>query len=345
MDEALITLDNVSVHFPVRTGFLSKPQIVHALDQVNLTVREGEVLGVVGESGCGKSTLGRVILGLQQPTHGTVFVNGDIIRTNIRPGALAKRFGFQMVFQDPASSFNPRMRVRSIIAEPLSGLQLSSAQIAGRVNELLEDVGLDSGFADKYPEELSGGQQQRVAIARALAPEPRLIVLDEAVSALDMSTQAKVLNLLKDLKDKYGVTYIFISHDIASVKFMSTRIVVMYLGHVVEIAGPQGIHEEALHPYTICLHSAVPFPDSVIERTRTRIIPEGSVPSPISPPHGCRFHTRCPIAQDKCSREEPLLMEYNERGFAACHYAGQFERLFEQRRKQQHDPFRHTAIG
>lgn len=328
MRNGIVTLDNVSVHFHSRSGFWGRKEVVHALDRVNLTIREGEVLGVVGESGCGKSTLGRALLGLQRPTYGAVYVDGKKV-PDARPGVNAKQFGFQMVFQDPAGSLNPRMRIGAIVAEPLAAQDLSASQRQQRVNEALKDVGLGPSFAERYPEELSGGQQQRVAIARALAPSPRLIVLDEAVSSLDMSTQAKVLNLLRDLKEKYDVTYVFISHDIAVVKFMSTRIAVMYLGQIVEVMDAQIVDEAVLHPYTICLRSAVPFSDPTLERTRTRIVPQGPIPSSISPPPGCRFHTRCPIAQDNCVYEEPALARFDDRRYVACHYAGEFERLFD----------------
>jgi oligopeptide/dipeptide ABC transporter ATP-binding protein len=328
MDDEFITLDSVSVHFRSRSNLGLRRSAVHALDKLSLTISMGEVLGIVGESGCGKSTLGRVILGLQMPTDGSVYVDGKRV-PHARPGVNAKRYGFQIVFQDSASSLNPRMRVNTIIAEPLADQKLIQSRLNERIKDVLRDVGLDPSFVERYPEELSGGQQQRVAIARALAPHPRLIVLDEAASALDTSTQAQVLNLLKDLKDKQDVTYVFISHDIATVKFMSTRVAVMYLGEIVEILDPALIDKSALHPYTICLRSAVPFPDPIVERSRTRIVPQGPVPSLISPPPACRFHTRCPIAQPKCSIDKPALARVDGARYVACHYVGQFEALFD----------------
>ena len=319
----LLEVRNVSVHFPVRSA--GRRARLHALDDVSLSVFEGDVLGIVGESGCGKSTLGRTMIGLQRPTDGQITVAGEPLRTDARRGAEAYRLGLQMVFQDPVGSLNPRMTVGAAVTEPLRNRGLSRAARWRRAAQLLDDVGLPSSYLSRYPEELSGGQQQRVAIARALASEPRLIVFDEAVSALDVSTQAQVLNLLKDLHEAHRLTYVFISHDISVIRFISTRVAVMYMGKVMELADAEAIGADALHPYSICLSSAVPVADPQVEATRTQIQLSGSPPSPIDPPAGCRFVTRCPVADPAvCALQPPPLVEHRPGRWAACHFAGEF---------------------
>ena len=320
---ALLRLDGVSVHFRLRKRG-GKGGVVRAVDNVHLTINEGQVLGIVGESGCGKTTLGRVIVGLQRPTSGEVVVRGRKRSLRLRPGANARSDGFQMVYQDAAGSLNPWKRIGWSIAEPLRNEGMKKAGMRARVLELLEQVGLPDSLIDQYPGELSGGQQQRAAIARALAGRPRLIVLDEAVSSLDMSTQAQVLNLLKDLAERHSVTYVFISHDIAAVDFMSDRVAVMYLGKIVELEDAHHRERPLVHPYSITLRSAVPVPDPVVERRRNRIVLAGPVAGAADLPSGCRFHTRCPIAQPPCSDTEPELVKVSATGRVACHFAGDF---------------------
>jgi oligopeptide/dipeptide ABC transporter ATP-binding protein len=318
----LLRLSDIVKHFTVKRGLLASTQTVHAIDEVSLDVSEGETLGVVGESGCGKSTLARVIVGLYPPTSGSVQLGGVDINGKGDAAAKARR-QLQMVFQDPTGSLNPRLTIRDSVAEPLQANGVK--HVDERVHAILDLVALKPEFADRLPHQLSGGQQQRACIARALITEARLVVHDEAVSALDVSLQAQVLNLLRDLQERLRLTYVFISHDLATVQSVSTRIAVMYLGKIVELAPASEFRLRLLHPYSIALRSAVPIPDPKIERTRQRIILRGDVPSPLDPPAGCRFHTRCPVAQDVCRQEEPPLAEHRPGHWAACHFAGNFD--------------------
>ena len=315
----LITLDNLQVYYRLGGGLLRKPKDVKAVDGVTLDIRRGETLGLVGESGCGKSTLGRAILRLTEPTGGRVLYNGKDLAHLPQKAMREQRKHLQMIFQDPYASLNPRMTVGNIIGEPIRTFGLSNGQsVNEKVEELMETVGLSRRFIKRYPHEFSGGQRQRIGIARALAVDPEFIVADEPISALDVSIQAQIMNLMERLQKEKGLTYLFISHDLRAVRHLSDRVAVMYLGRIVELADGKDIYAEPLMPYSIALISAVPVPDPEIEATRERIILKGDVPSPINPPSGCPFHTRCPFAIDECKTIVPQLAEIKPRHFAAC---------------------------
>ena len=306
--EALLDVEDLEVYFPVTAGLLFQRRVadVKAVDGVTFNVKRGETLGLVGESGCGKSTTGKAILQLNRPTAGSVnFAGTDL--TRVRGRALRTyRRRMQMIFQDPYASLNPRMSVGSIVSEPITIHKLARGQEKReRVHNLLQTVGLNPYFASRYPHEFSGGQRQRIGIARALAVEPEFIVCDEPVSALDVSIQAQIINLLQDLQDEFNLTYLFIAHDLSVVRHISDRVAVMYLGHIMELTDRDTIFDDPLHPYTKALLSAVPIPDPEVERERERIILLGDVPSPLAPPPGCVFNTRCPIAIDQCREEVP----------------------------------------
>jgi oligopeptide/dipeptide ABC transporter ATP-binding protein len=318
---ALLEVNGLTKHFRTGGGLLSRGDVVHAVDDVSFAVEQGETLGLVGESGCGKSTLGRCIVRLHEPTAGSIRFDGEDI-TQARGRRLrALRRDVQIVFQDPYASLNPRQRLGQIVGGPLKihGMG-SNTEVRQRVAELLRLVGLSPEHINRYPHEFSGGQRQRIGVARALAVRPRLVVCDEPVSALDVSIQAQVINLLDDLQDELGLTYVFIAHDLAVVRHVSDRIAVMYLGRLAELAPAEQLYRRPVHPYTEALLSAVPVPDPRAAVARERIVLAGDVPSPVSPPSGCRFHPRCRYATEICSREEPALVDRGDGRIAACHH-------------------------
>lgn len=324
--DTLLEVRDLKVHFPVEEGVVFRRTVGHirAVDGVNFAVKKGETVGLVGESGCGKSTTARAIARLVPITSGSVFLEGQDLTLMSNFNLLKARQNVQMVFQDPYASLNPRMTVSDIIAEPMQIfvrrglLQLTRQEVDIRVEELMERVGLSKYFKNRYPHEFSGGQRQRIGIARALALQPRLILADEPVSALDVSIQSQVLNLLNELQDEFHLTYLFIAHDLAVVRYISDRVAVMYLGVIVEVADSGEIYEEPLHPYTRALMSAIPIPDPVVEEQRKRIILTGDVPSPDKERVGCYFHDRCPKRMEKCKEHIPALQEVRPNHFAAC---------------------------
>ena len=320
----LLVVDDLKKHFPVTRGIVFQKQVgaVKAVDGVSFTVREGETLGVVGESGCGKSTMARCVMRLLDPTGGRIVFDGRDITNLSRAQLRPIRREMMMIFQDPYASLNARKRVGFIVAEALEVHKLGTpAEVKRRVQELLEVVGLNPEHYNRFPHEFSGGQRQRIGVARALAVNPKLIVCDEPVSALDVSVQAQILNLLKDLQREFGLTYVFIAHDLNVVRHISDRVLVMYLGHTVELAARQQLYSAPKHPYTGALLSAVPIPDPEIGRGRRRIVLEGDVPSPINPPSACWFHPRCPrFREGHCDVETPPLYEFGSGHVAACHY-------------------------
>ncbi|MBW7571571.1 ABC transporter ATP-binding protein [Caproiciproducens faecalis] len=322
MSEKLLEVQHLQQYFPV-SGGIFKTNYVQAVDDVSFYINKGETLGLVGESGCGKTTTGRTILRLYEPTAGKIFYNGVDV-TNIDFAPYRKKM--QIVFQDPYASLDARMTVGDIVGEPIDIHNLASSRKErnDRILSLLERVGLNSEHANRYPHEFSGGQRQRIGIARALAVNPEFIVCDEPISALDVSIQAQVVNMFEDLQQELGLTYLFIAHDLAIVKHISNRIGVMYLGKLVELADSDSLYEHPIHPYTQSLLSAIPIPDPKMSRAKKRIVLEGDVPSPLNPPSGCRFRTRCPYATEQCAAEVPEFKEYETGHFAACHRIGEF---------------------
>jgi oligopeptide/dipeptide ABC transporter ATP-binding protein len=319
MNAPLVAAENLVKHFAVRRGMFGRDRgVVHAVDGVSFALRAGETMALVGESGCGKSTVGRLLLRLMEPTSGRVLLDGEDI-TSLPPAAMrAKRRELQVIFQDPYSSLNPRMTIGQTLAEPLVLHGLAPARHADRTAELLDLVGLAPQYLMRFPHEFSGGQRQRIGIARALAVEPRLVVCDEPVSALDVSIQAQILNLLQDLQRRFGMAYVFIAHDLAVVKHIATQVAVMYLGHIVEYADKRTLFANPRHPYTQALLSAIPLP--VPGAKRGRAVLQGDVPNPVAPPSGCRFRTRCPHAQERCAVEVPQLRAAGDGHTVACHF-------------------------
>ena len=320
----LLQIENLKKYFPVKGDRLFEKKYVQAVESVSFFIYRGETLGIVGESGCGKTTLGRTIIRLYEPTSGRIVYDGTPIydsEQNIAVKMLPYRRKMQIIFQDPSASLDPRMTVGEIVGEALDihGLFQGKAERRERINQLLDEVGLNTEHANRFPHEFSGGQQQRVGIARALAVEPEFIVCDEPISALDVSIQSQVVNMLEDLQREKHLTYLFIAHDISVVRHISNRIGVMYLGQMVELAESNELCSHPIHPYTESLLSAVPIPDPDVTRGRQSILLEGEIPSPLNPPSGCRFHTRCPHATDRCRQEQPVLKEQSPGHYAACH--------------------------
>ena len=319
--EVLLDVKDLVQYFPIRRGVLQKVVgHVHAVDGISFNIKRGETLGLVGESGCGKTTTGRSILQLYKPTSGQVIFDGlNLVELNGKK-MREERKKIQMIFQDPYASLNPRMTVEEIVGEPLQIHKIvEKSEIRNKVKELLELVRLNPAYIDRYPHEFSGGQRQRIGVARALALNPELIVCDEPISALDVSVQAQIVNMLEDLQSEMDLTYLFIAHDLSVVKHISDRVAVMYLGVIMEMTSRDELYSNPLHPYTIALLSAVPIPDPEKEINRKRIILEGDVPSPVDPPSGCRFRTRCPLAQEICAKERPEFREIKPEHFVACH--------------------------
>jgi oligopeptide transport system ATP-binding protein len=322
-NDPLLEVTDLVKHFPIKSGIVIDREVarVRAVDGVSLTLNEGETLGLVGESGCGKSTLCRAILQLVEPDSGSVRFGGEELVGRSRRDLRPVRREMQMIFQDPFASLNPRKRVGQIVGDPLElHGRANGAELKRRVSDLLDRVGLQAEHYNRYPHEFSGGQRQRIGIARALALQPKLIVADEPVSALDVSVQAQIINLLEDLQDEFGLSYLFVAHDLGVVRHVSDRVAVMYLGKIVEISGADALYAKPIHPYTHALLSAVPIPDPKQNAARERLVLEGDVPSPIDPPSGCSFHTRCPRATDVCTTDEPALREYDSGHAAACHH-------------------------
>jgi len=323
----LVEVRHLKKYFPIRRGVLIPRHVgdIKAVDDVSFEIYPGETLGLVGETGCGKTTVGRTMLRLYEPTAGSIIFDGvDLAQLQEGPMRRA-RSRMQMIFQDPYASLNPRMTVGSIVSAPLEVHGISSGKVKrDRVDQLLRMVGLNPDFVNRYPHEFSGGQRQRIGIARALAVNPDLIVCDEPISSLDVSIQAQVVNLLEELQDELGLTYLFIAHDLSMVRHISDRMAVMYLGKVMELADRDEIYQHSLHPYTQALMSAVPVPDPVIAKKRNRIILEGDIPSPANPPVGCNFNTRCPFAKDICFKDDPEYHEIRPRHWVACHFAENF---------------------
>ena len=334
----LLQVEGLKMYFAITSGMLLSRHIgdVRAVDGVDLSIQKGETVGLVGESGCGKSTVGRTILRLYRPTSGRIVFDGQDISTAEGETLRAVRRRMQMIFQDPYASLNPRMTAAGIVSEPMEIHKVGSGrERRERVRDLLATVGLDPDYGDRYPHEFSGGQRQRIGVARALALNPDLIVADEPISALDVSIQAQVINLLERLQGEFGLTYLFIAHDLSVVRHISDRIAVMYLGSIVEVAGSRDLYERPLHPYSVALLSAVPIPDPAVEGRRRRIILTGDVPSPSNPPSGCRFHTRCWLRErlgnpERCVAEEPPLREMSSHHQVACHFAEEVDGTAEQ---------------
>jgi oligopeptide transport system ATP-binding protein len=319
----LVQVKDLYKHFPVTRGLIIERQVgaVRAVDGISFYIERGETLGLVGESGCGKTTAGRTILGLYPPTSGSIVIDGHSITDKHKKEQLAIRRKAQIIFQDPYASLNPRWTINAIVSEPLRVHKLlpDNKSRAERVKELLGLVGISNRLLNRFPHEFSGGQRQRIGIARALASDPLFIVCDEPISALDVSIQAQVVNLLENLQDKFGLTYLFIAHDLSMVRHICDRVAVMYLGVIVETTARDELYENPLHPYTQALLSAVPIPDPKKDRARKRIILTGDVPSPVNPPSGCRFHPRCPLAIERCSQEQPEWREVAPGHWVACH--------------------------
>lgn len=322
-DEKLLQIEHLVKHFDISQSAFKK-EYVHAVEDVSFYINKGETLGLVGESGCGKTTLGRTILRLHEPTSGKIIYGDNVIYDSAnkkQPNMLEYRKKMQIIFQDPSASLDPRMTVGDIVGEPLDIHKMcqNKKDRNERIKELLSTVGLNSEQANRYPHEFSGGQQQRIGIARALAVKPEFIVCDEPISALDVSIQSQIVNMLEDMQDTMGLTYLFIAHDLSVVRHISNRIGVMYLGNLVELGESYELNKNPLHPYTKTLLSAVPIPDPERSRKRERIVWEGDIPSPVNPPSGCRFHTRCPYATNRCKQEAPEFREVDKGHFVACH--------------------------